>query len=527
MQNDWHSPSTGYGLQEGYTHNQPINNLPGLHRETASSCRSSRDSTAPSSPKEKGCERPKRQGPTIDSEIPRLIPVRHADTDGSSDLPPTQPDYSESGIVTATPSEPLGDAKKEDDTQTAVSEPVLSSCNTVEAPAQDKEENPDDETPNDETKQLLAAPPSVEQVADRKGKGVLRSITPKHESKLIPTIPLHAKRAAYGEGKAASLESPTKTGSFNSTPTKTPAKPEASASTTTNTPTKSPIKAESSASAAPKTPAPTESKKAVAPETPATVEPQRTIPRYSATASSWRSAAPASVKFHSPKSVTAPKPPSVFTNVESQDQPDPKFLPTAKPGEKSSSNLPSKPPATDLIRDDTESKSHAHDDIKGKGKAPETEQEEEKEEVAEVAEEASEPAAKTKEELRVKHEIRMVDALIRERFANRTPLPQDFMPKEYAMEEIVMDKATELEICLEEAWLLAFIMEMEDEQRKKYANADDANEETPNEETSNQENANYEDSPPPTPALTNGPSASSRDEDEPINVWDEEWNDHN
>jgi hypothetical protein len=338
---------------------------------------------------------------------------------------------------------------------------------------------------------------------------------------------LHAKRAAYGEGKAASLESPTKTGSFNSTPTKTPAKPEASASTTTNTPTKSPIKAESSASAAPKTPAPTESKKAVAPETPATVEPQRTIPRYSATASSWRSAAPASVKFHSPKSVTAPKPPSVFTNVESQDQPDPKFLPTAKPGEKSSSNLPSKPPATDLIRDDTESKSHAHDDIKGKGKAPETEQEEEKEEVAEVAEEASEPAAKPKEELRVKHEIRMVDALIRERFANRTPLPQDFMPKGYAMEEIVMDKATELEICLEEAWLLAFIMEMEDGQRKKYANADDANEETPNEETSNQENANYEDSPPPTPALTNGPSASSRDEDEPINVWDEEWNDHN
>jgi hypothetical protein len=434
----------------------------------------------------------------------------------------------------------MGDVEKEDDTQTAVSEPVLSSRNTVEAPAQDdKEENPGYETPKDETKQLLAAPPSVEQVADRKGKGVLRSITPKHESKLIPTIPLHAKRAAYGEGKAASLESPTKTGPFNSTPTKTPAKPEASASTTTNTPTKSPIKAVSSAAAAPKTPAPTESKKAVAPETPTTVEPQRTIPRYSATASSWRSAAPASVKSHSPKSVTVSKPPSAFTNVESQDQPQPKCLPTAKPGEKSSSNLPSKPPATDLTRDDTESKSQAHDDVKGKGKAPEqdnikakgkaqeTEQEEEKEEEAEVAEEASEPAAKTKEELRVKHEIRMVDALIRERFANRTPLPQDFMPKEYAMEEIVMDKATELEICLEEAWLLAFIMEMEDEQRKKYANTDDANEETPNEETANQENANYEDSPPPTPALTNGPSASSRDEDEPINVWDEEWDDHN
>ena len=90
-----------------------------------------------------------------------------------------------------------------------------------------------------------------------------------------------------------------------------------------------------------------------------------------------------------------------------------------------------------------------------------------------------------------------------------------------------MEKATELEIDLEEAWLLAFIMKMEDEQRKRYGNAGDANAEDANEETPNQENANYEDSPPPTPALTNGPSASSRDEDEPINVWDEEWNDHN
>jgi hypothetical protein len=386
--------------------------------------------------------------------------------------------------------------------QTAVSEPVQSSHKTVEAPAQEKEENPEDETPKDETKQLPTAPPNVEQVADRKGKGVLRSITPvKHESKLIPIIPLHSKRAAYGEGKAASLR----------TPTKTPAKHEASASTTMNTPTTTPIKAESSASAAPKTPAPTESKKGVAPKTPTTVEPQRAIPRYSATASSWRSAAPAPVESHRPKSVTTPKPPSASTNVASQDQPTPKFPPTSKAGEKPSSNL---------ARDDTKGKAQAQEDIKGKGKAQETEQEEEEEKEAEVAEDASEPAAKTEEKLRM-------DVLIRERFANRMPLPQDFMPKEYAMEEIVMDKATDLEIDLEEAWLLAFIMEMEDEQRKKYANADDVNEETANEETANQETANYEDSPPPTPALTNGPSASSRDEDEPINVWDEEWNDHN
>jgi hypothetical protein len=442
--------------------------------------------------------------------------VRHADTDGSSDLPPTQPDHTESDIFTATPSEPLYDTEKEDDMQTAVSEPVQSSHDTVEAPAQEKEENPEDETPKDEIKQLPTAPPNVEQTADRKGKGVLRSITPvKHESKLIPIIPLHSKRAAYGEGKAASLKSPTKA----------PAKHEASASTIMNTPTTTPIKAESSASAAPKTPAPTQSKKGVAPETPTTVEPQRPIPRYSATASSWRSAAPAPVESHRPKSVTTPKSPSASTNVASQDQPTPKFPPTAKAGEKPSSNLPSKSPAPDLARDDTKGKAQAQEDIKGKGKASETEQEEEEEEEVEVAEVASEPAAKTEEELRM-------DALIRERFANRTLLPQDFMPKEYAMEEIVMDKATDLEIDLEEAWLLAFIMEMEDEQRKKYANADDVNEETANEESvkkenANQENANYEDSPPLTPALTNGPSASSRDEDEPINVWDEEWNDHN
>ena len=375
MQNNWHSPPAGYDFQREYTHSQPINNLPGLHRETARSRRSSSGSTTPSTPKESGCERPKRQGPIIDSETPRLIPVRHADTDGSSDLPPIQPDHTQSDIFTATPSEPLDDAEKEDDMQTAVSEPVQSSRDIVEPPAQGKEENPEDETPKDETKQLPTAPSNVEEVADRKGKGVLRSITPvKHESKLIPIIPLHSKRAAYGEGKAASLKSPTKSDSLSSTPTKSPAKPEASASTPTNTLTTTPIKAESSASAAPKTLVPTESKKGDAPETPPTVEPQRAIPRYSATASSWRSAAPTPVESHRPKSVATPKPPSASTNVEPQDQPTPKCTPTAKAGEKPSSNLPSKPSAPDLARDDTKGKAQVREDVKGKGKTSETEQ---------------------------------------------------------------------------------------------------------------------------------------------------------
>jgi hypothetical protein len=340
----------------------------------------------------------------------------------------------------------------------------------------------------------------------------------------MPIIPLHAKTTAYGDGKPANLNSPAKS----------PVKTEAPAFTPTDTSIKTPpTQAESSGSATPTTLTPIESRKPAAPKTPSKAEPQRTVPKYSATASSWRSAAPTSVESHKPKSVPAPLPPSTSTNSRSQDPATSSFLPTADPREKYPFNLSKKPPAPALARDD----------VNGKGKAPETEQGEDGEAVKEEEEEnAPEQSAKTGEELHAEESLRLeeelqMDALIRERFANRTPLPQDFMPKEYAMVDMIMEEATEREINLDEAWLLAFIMEMEDEQRKKYADdehvdandtsEDNANRETITLETSNEGNTNDDNSPPATPALTNGPSASSRDEDEPIDIWTEEWTDHN
>ncbi|KAJ5306531.1 hypothetical protein PENANT_c031G07483 [Penicillium antarcticum] len=517
MQNDWYSPPDGYGFQHEYTQSQPIRNLPDLHRLVTGSRRSSSDSTTPSTPKEKGCERPRRQGPIIDTEIPRLIPVHDGD-DGSSDLPPSQSGHTESEIITV---EPL-DEEKEDDMQTAVSEPIQSSRVTVvEVSAQDEEETPENSKPADKIKQLPTAAPKVEQVADWRGRIVRRSITPvRHEFKLMPIIPLHANRAAYEEEKAAILK-PATTDSLNSTPTKTSAKSEASASNTINTPTKkttnveaflsttntktpaakSPTsKAGSSASAATKTPTQPESKNVVALETPTEAEPLRSFPKYSATAGSWRLATPASMN-HSSKSVPAPKLPSATTNIESQDLPAPKLPAAAEPGGKPFSSLPNKPPVPALARDHTKDKEQAQEDVKGKGKAPvtdqdnidgkgkalKTEQEEPYEDTegaakAEVAENSSEPTLKTEEEphdeeeLRLEEELQM-EALIRERFAKRAPLPQEFMPKEYGMEEMVMGFATGLEIDKEVVWLLAFIMEMEDEQRKKHANPDYASEE--------------------------------------------------